>query len=49
MPKTAAQRQAALRKRKAAAGDREVRGIWLPPEQHSRLKEYVKKVKVFAS
>lgn len=45
--KTPAQRKADERKRRADQGFKEVRGIWLPPHLHSRLKEYVKLAKVF--
>lgn len=37
--KTAAERQEALRARRAMLGMTEVRGIYLPPELHAKLKE----------
>lgn len=40
--KTIAQRQAALRARRAAEGLSEVRGIFLPPKQHAALKKAAK-------
>ena len=41
-PKTAAQRQQALRERRAAQGLTEVRGIYLPPALHQWLKQMAK-------
>lgn len=43
-PQTNAQRQAALRQRRAAEGLTEVRGVYLPPPMHKALKEYAKKL-----
>jgi hypothetical protein len=38
MPLTPAQKNAAFRARKAAEGISEVRGIWLAPKHHEKLK-----------
>jgi len=42
---TTAERQAAFRQRKAAAGETEVRGIFAPPEQHAEIKAAAAKVR----
>lgn len=41
---TPAERQEALRARRAMLGMTEVRGIYLPPELHAELKAYAKKL-----
>ena len=41
---TAAERQAARRARKAAAGEAEVRGIFAPPDEHKPIKAYAAKL-----
>ena len=41
-PKTTAQRQEALRARRALQGLSEVRGIYLPPNQHAAIKTLAK-------
>lgn len=42
--KTDAQRQAARRARKAAAGEQEVRGIFAPLDEHEKIKAYAGKL-----
>ena len=44
MPKTVAERQQALRKRRADQGLTEVRGIYAPEAQHQAIKEAAKKL-----
>lgn len=41
---TTKERQEALRARRLMLGMTEVRGIYLPPELHAELKEYVRKL-----
>ena len=41
--KTVAERQQALRAKRAAAGLTEVRGIWAPPADHAAIKASVKR------
>jgi hypothetical protein len=41
--KTTAERQQALRAKRAALGLTEVRGIWAPPEDHAAIKASVKR------
>jgi hypothetical protein len=43
--KTTAQRQEALRARRAIEGLTEVRGIYLPPELHAELKKIAAKMR----
>ena len=42
--RTTAQRQAALRERRAAEGLAEVRGIYLPPQLHPAIKAAARKL-----
>jgi len=44
---TSTQRSQSLRKRRRDAGYKEVRGIWLRPDEHKKLKAYVKACKIF--
>jgi hypothetical protein len=41
---TNAERQESLRARRAMLGQLEVRGIYLPPDQHAKLKELARKL-----
>lgn len=42
MPLTSTERQRKLRKAREDDGLKEVRGLWLPPEQHKDIKEIVR-------
>lgn len=42
MPLTSAERQRTLRKTREREGLKELRGLWLPPEQHKEVKEAVR-------
>lgn len=44
--KSTADRQKALRERRAAQGFIEVRGIWAKPEHHQQIKQYAKLLEV---
>lgn len=46
--KTSAQRQNELRQRRAQEGLTEVRGIYLPPEHHQRLKQMAQAIREFS-
>ena len=47
MAKTTAERQRDYRNNKILSGYKEVRGIWLRPDEHKKLKAYVKACKIF--
>lgn len=44
MPQSTKERQEALRARRAIEGKTEVRGIYLPPHLHAKLKELAAKL-----
>jgi hypothetical protein len=44
MPQSSKEKQEAFRARNAMLGLTEVRGIYLPPDQHAKLKELARKL-----